>query len=172
MIKEYLYVDGYNIIHDWNIFKDDLKGNLMDARKHLEDILIEYMHLSGYKIILVYDGHMVKGNPGEAYESQGLKIIFTKEYETADSYIEKEITEYGHSRRIRVATSDNMEQTIILGSGATRISARELYYEIEGSKNFWRKKLNREKMKNELQNNGLSEKNMEFLKNLLDKNGG
>lgn len=172
MRKEYLYVDGYNIIHYWDILKDDLECGLEEVRNRLENILIEYMHLSGLKIILVYDGHMVKDNPGEIYEREGLQIVFTKEHETADSFIEKEIKEYGHLRRIRVATSDNMEQKIILGSGATRISARELYYEIEGEKNFWRQKLKREKLKNELKTSGLSDKNMEFLKNFLNNNGG
>lgn len=167
MPKEYLFIDGYNIIHHWDIFKEDLEINLEEARKHLEDILIEYMHLSGINIILVYDGHMVKGNPGEKIHRGGLKIVYTKEHETADSYIEKQIAQQGYFKRIRVATSDNMEQQIILGKGATRVSARELYCEIEDKKNFWRKKLKREKIKNDLKTGGLSERNKKFLERFL-----
>ena len=167
-MKEYLYVDGYNIIHQWEILVKDLSVSLEEARKHLEDILIEHMHLSGQIIVLVYDGHMVKGNLGEKSKREGMEIVFTKEHETADSYIEREISNLSHVRRIRVATSDNMEQQIILGKGATRISAQELYYEVYDGKDFWRKKLNREKLKNELHSGGLSKKNLEFLNSLLE----
>lgn len=144
--KEYLFVDGYNIINSWKSLKDFEEGNIEESREKLIDILTEYQAYSGIEIILVFDAHLVKRNIGKVEKRAGLKIVYTKENETADHYIERSLDKIGRVKRVRVATSDWMEQQIILGRGGTRISARELEMEV-----FKEKKLlsNKKKEKNE-----------------------
>ena len=133
--KEYLFVDGYNIINSWEslIKKKDI--NLEEARDDLIERLAEYHHYSAIEIILVFDAHFVKNNMGTEIDYKGIKVIFTKERETADHYIEKILDKDGRIKRIRVATSDWLEQQIILSRGGTRISARELELEIDSRMN-------------------------------------
>lgn len=130
----YLFVDGYNIINSWqNLIK--LKNiSLEDARNELIDIMIEFSHSTKEYIILVFDAYLVKKSGGKTYYKDGIDIIFTKEFETADHYIERQLDEIGKLTNVRVATSDNIEQQIILSRGGTRISARELEAEVENSK--------------------------------------
>ncbi|MFR8926918.1 NYN domain-containing protein [Peptoniphilus senegalensis] len=130
----YLFVDGYNIINSWqNLIK--LKNiSLADARNELIDIMIEFSHSTKEHIILVFDAYLVKKSGGKTYYRDGIDIIFTKEFETADHYIERQLDEIGKLTNVRVATSDNIEQQIILSRGGTRISARELEAEVENSK--------------------------------------
>lgn len=129
--KEYLFVDGYNIINSWETLKKKMEINLEEARDELIEILAEYHHYSGIKIVLVFDAHFVKNNMGTEIDYKGIKVIFTKERESADHYIENVLNKVGRIRRIRVATSDWLEQQIILSRGGTRISARELEIEIK-----------------------------------------
>ncbi|MDY3902888.1 NYN domain-containing protein [Peptoniphilus sp.] len=131
----YLFVDGYNIINSWqNLIK--LKSiSLEDARNELIDTMIEFSHSTKEHIILVFDAYLVKKSGGKTYHRDGIDIIFTKEFETADHYIERQLDEIGKLTNVRVATSDNVEQQIILSRGGTRISARELEAEVENSKN-------------------------------------
>lgn len=131
----YLFVDGYNIINSWqNLIK--LKNiSLEDARNELIDTMIEFSHSTKEQIILVFDAYLVKKSGGKTYRRDGIEIIFTKEFETADHYIERQLDEIGKLTNVRVATSDNVEQQIILSRGGTRISARELEAEVENSKN-------------------------------------
>ena len=129
--KEYLFVDGYNIINSWEDLKIKKDINLEEARDQLVETLAEYHHFSGISIVVVFDAHFVKKNLGEEIDYKGIKIIYTKELESADHYIEKVLNEMGRIKRIRVATSDWLEQQIILSRGGTRISARELEIEIK-----------------------------------------
>ncbi|MDU7151264.1 MAG: NYN domain-containing protein [Peptoniphilus grossensis] len=131
----YLFVDGYNIINSWqNLIK--LKNiSLEDARNELIDTMIEFSHSTKEHIILVFDAYLVKKSGGKNYMRDGIDIIFTKEFETADHYIERQLDEIGKLTNVRVATSDNIEQQIILSRGGTRISARELEAEVLNSKN-------------------------------------
>jgi hypothetical protein len=139
--KEYLFVDGYNIINSWGNLKELSKLSLEVAREGLIEIMSEYQIYSGIKTIIVFDAHLVKGNSGLAENFNGLQVIYTKENETADQYIEKTLDEIGRVEKVRVATSDWLEQQIILGRGGTRISARELEIEIlEQKKTIKRKK--------------------------------
>ena len=134
----YLLVDGYNVIHAnpelTRIAEDSLEG----ARIKLCDILCEFMALSRYRIIVIFDAHLVPGGIGSVGEHNNVKIVFTKEAETADRYIEQaayKLYKEGRSRdRITVATSDALEQLIILGQGAGRISSNDLWKEINGTK--------------------------------------
>ena len=147
--REYLYVDGYNIINDWEELKKKAEIDLEGARNDLIEILVEYHHLTRIEIILVFDAHMVKANNGKEYKYKGIKCIYTKEKETADHYIEKNIDSLGRNERVVVATSDWLEQQIVLARGATRISARELKLEIQKVKD----EINRKKKHMNKKNN-------------------
>ncbi|MCF6465863.1 NYN domain-containing protein [Clostridium sp. Cult2] len=148
--KEYLFVDGYNIINSWNNLRELSNLNLEVAREELIETMAEYQHYSGIKVIVVFDAHLVKGNAGKKETVKGVEVIYTKENETADQYIEKTLDDIGRIKRVRVATSDWMEQQIVLGRGGTRISARELEVEILNQRNLIRRKKSKEKDKTEL----------------------
>lgn len=148
--KEYLFVDGYNIINSWEKLKIKKDINLEEARDELIEILAEYHHYSGIKIVLVFDAHFVKKNLGNELDYKGIKVIFTKERETADHYIEKVLDKVGRIKRIRVATSDWLEQQIILSWGGTRISARELEVEIENRMKIVNKNIKHTNKKNDI----------------------
>ena len=162
-IKEYLFVDGYNVINSWDRFKELKNVNLEEARNELKDILTEYKHYSGIEIILVFDAHLVKGNSGTKENYKGLEIVYTKENETADQYIEKKLDEIGKTKRVRVATSDWMEQQIVLGSGGIRISSRELEAEIFNEKRLINRKRSTENKKNDMLIGRLDEETIEKL---------
>ncbi len=120
---EYLLVDGYNIIFAWEELKALAAVSLDDARTRLADILCNYQGYKKCRVILVFDAYRVKNNPGSVETYKNISIVYTKEAETADSYIEKVTYEIGRHHRVRVATSDGLEQVIILGHGALRQSA-------------------------------------------------
>lgn len=130
-VEKYLLVDGYNIIFAWEELNELAKDNLDAARGTLMDILCNYQGFDDEKLILVFDAYKVKGNRGEVMKYHNIDVVFTKEAETADMYIEKVTKEIGHKHQVRVATSDGMEQVIILGHGAMRISAREFKQEVD-----------------------------------------
>lgn len=128
--KEYLLVDGYNIIFAWEDLRALAEENIEAARNKLMDILCNYQGYKGMTLILVYDAYKVKGNPGEIIKYHNIHVVYTKEAETADMYIEKTVHEIGRKNKVTVATSDGMEQVIIMGAGATRMSANGLLEEI------------------------------------------
>jgi len=161
--REYLFVDGYNIINSWEKLKELSKLSLEVAREELIEIMSEYQIYSGIKIIIVFDAHLVKGNSGTIDNVKGVKIVYTKENETADQYIEKILDDIGRVKRVRVATSDWMEQQIILGRGGTRISARELELEILDQKRTMRRKRKREDLKGEILMGRLDEETLRKL---------
>lgn len=128
---EYLLVDGYNIIFAWDELKEAAKDNLDLARSLLINTLCNYQGFRQCKLILVFDAYKVKGTHREIEQHHNITVIYTKEAETADMYIEKATHELGKNHRVRVATSDNLEQLIILGNGAYRVSASEFYDEVK-----------------------------------------
>ena len=128
---EYLLVDGYNIIFAWDDLKELAKDNIEAARNSLIDILCNYQGYKKYNLILVFDAYKVKNNAESVEKHNNITIIYTKEAETADQYIEKTVHKIGKKYNVKVATSDALEQIIILGRGATRISAREFKEEID-----------------------------------------
>ena len=127
---EYLLVDGYNIIFAWDELNSLAKDNLDLARGTLINAMCNYAGFTPYKLILVFDAYRVKGAVREIEEINGITVIYTKEAETADMYIEKASHELGNKHRVRVATSDRLEQIIILGGGAYRMSASEFHDEV------------------------------------------
>ena len=134
---EYLLVDGYNIIFAWDALKKLAAQDVAAAREALAGILANYRGWRRCEIILVFDAYKVKGNPGSMEKKNGIYIVYTKEAQTADSYIERATYDLGKNHRVRVATSDNMEQVIILGHGALRISARAFEEEISDLIERW-----------------------------------
>lgn len=129
--KEYLLVDGYNIIFAWEELNELAKASIDAARNKLMDILSNYQGFVGCTLILVFDAYKVKGNQGEVQKYHNIYIVYTKEAETADQYIEKTTHEIGRKYKVTVATSDALEQVIVMGQGAYRISARDFYEEVE-----------------------------------------
>ncbi len=133
---EYLLVDGYNIIFAWPELKELSRFSLESARQSLIDILSNYHGFCPCELILVFDAYKVKRNPGTQEEYGGIHVVYTKEAETADNYIERTIREITRkkNRRVRVATSDALEQVIILGGGALRVSSAEFRREVEAAR--------------------------------------
>jgi predicted RNA-binding protein with PIN domain len=130
-VQEYLLVDGYNIIFAWEELKRLSQVDLDAAREALIDILCNYQGWAGCGVILVFDAYKVKNNPGSVEKRGGIYVVYTKQAETADMYIEKTTYEIARRYRVRVATSDGLEQMIILGHGAVRVSARMFRQEVE-----------------------------------------
>lgn len=127
---EYLLVDGYNIINSWPELRVLAEESLEDARERLIHILADYQGYRGIRIILVFDAHMTDSGIGHFEDHDGLEVIYTKKHETADHYIERWVNQFGNDGNVWVATSDFLEQTIIMSRGGIRISARELEEEI------------------------------------------
>jgi len=158
-MAQYMLVDGYNIIHaDGNLAKL-AEDSLDNARRKLCDLLCEFCALSVYRIIVVFDAHLVTGGVGSVEKLHNITVVFTREAETADHYIERAAYTMARTNdKITVATSDVLEQLIIMGSGAARISADALLAEIETA----RKKMRTQPtMRRPIKNNPFSE--------LLDK---
>ena len=129
--KEYLLVDGYNVIFAWEELNELAKASIDTARNKLMDILSNYQGFTGCTLILVFDAYKVKGSQGEVQKYHNIYVVYTKEAETADQYIEKTTHEIGRKYKVTVATSDALEQVIVMGQGAYRISARDFYEEVE-----------------------------------------
>lgn len=128
---EYLLVDGYNVIFAWDSLKELAKDNIDGARNVLINILCNYHGYKKCEVILVFDAYKVKGNAREVEKVNGITIVYTKEAETADMYIEKASYKLAKNNKVRVVTSDAMEQLIILGNGALRVSSREFLFEVQ-----------------------------------------
>ena len=128
---EYLLVDGYNLIFAWEELSALAKQSLDAARTRLADILCNYQGYKKCVVILVFDAYRVPGSPGAIVQYHNIHIVYTKEAETADMYIERVTHEIGKQRRVRVVTSDGAEQIIILGHGALRVSSRLFQQEVE-----------------------------------------
>ena len=145
--KQYLLVDGYNIIFAWDFLKELAEVNLEAARGKLMDILCNYQGFSGVTLIVVFDAYKVKGNPGEIFKYHNIQVVYTKEAETAVQYIEKTTHELGHKHQVTVATSDSLEQVIVMGQGARRLSASDFREEVEQAEQEIRR-INRERRQN------------------------
>ena len=132
-LPEFLLVDGYNIIFAWDELKALAAESLEAARQSLADVLSNYQGYRKCGVILVFDAYKVKGNPGSVEKYKNIHIVYTKEAETADAYIEKATYDMRKQYRVRVATSDGMEQLIILGHGATRVPANIFRAEVQNT---------------------------------------
>lgn len=130
-VEDYLLVDGYNIIFAWEDLRELSETSLDAARQKLMDMMCNYQGYTSSRVILVFDAYRVKGNPGSVETYHNISVVYTREAETADMYIEKTTRKIAKHNRVRVATSDALEQMIVLGHGATRISARTFREELE-----------------------------------------
>ncbi len=131
ILPEYFLVDGYNIIFAWEELKELAKENIEAARNKLMDILCNYQGYKKCTVILVFDAYKVEGAWIEIQKYHNIHVVYTKEKETADQYIEKVVHQIGRKYHVTVATSDGVEQVIVVGQGANLISARELEEEVE-----------------------------------------
>lgn len=131
--KEYLLVDGYNIIFSWEDLKKLAEKNIDAARDRLMDQMCDYQGYKKCTLIVVFDAYKVKGGQERVMQYHNIYVVYTREAETADQYIEKTVHEIGKKHRVTVATSDALEQMIILGGGAVRLSAKGLLEEVQRS---------------------------------------
>ncbi len=152
-MEEYLILDGYNVINSWPRLKSLMDESLEIARDGLIDVMLEYGAFRGINVIIVFDAHLVKGNTGNKQKLEGIEIVFTKEYETADSYIERYTVELSKGNRVAVVTDDKAEQQMVLGSGAIRIPVREMVEMFDKTKN----EISEEIEMNRLRKNTLSD---------------
>ena len=129
--EKYLLVDGYNIIFAWPELKELADINIDSARGRLLDILSNYQGMEKCNLIVVFDAYRLEGHKTEIFDYHNIHVVYTKEAETADAYIEKFAQEHGRKYHITVATSDGLEQVIIRGQGCYLLSARELLEEVE-----------------------------------------
>ena len=127
-----MLVDGYNIIHAWDNLARMASRSLYDARDELVRILSNYAGYRKIDLIVVFDAYLVRGGVGSCERVGPIHVVYTKEKETADAYIEKASLELSKEYYVRVATSDAVEQMIVLGAGAYRISANEFFKEVGG----------------------------------------
>ncbi|MGN0526416.1 MAG: NYN domain-containing protein [Acutalibacteraceae bacterium] len=133
--KKYIIVDGYNVIFAWNNLKDLAKSNLSHAREKLMDILCNYSAFTKNKIVLVFDGYKVQGNKGEKFTYNNINVVYTKEHELGDNYIEKLISNIGKNENVSVVTSDNLIQLSAVRYGVLRVSALEFQKDVEAAEN-------------------------------------
>ena len=163
-VEEYLLVDGYNIIFAWDDLKELSEVNIEGARGKLLDIMCNYQGFKKNTVIVVFDGYKVPGNLGGVIKYHNIYVVYTKEAETADQYIEKTVQQIAKKHRVTVATSDALEQMIIIGQGAFRISARDLLAEIKMTNQHIREEhLQQSKKANQYLFEALSEDMAEFM---------
>ena len=184
MNNNYLLVDGYNIIFAWDKLKKIADGNLDHAREKLINILSNYQGVKKCNLIIVFDAYKVKGSAGSVIKQGNIYVVYTKEAETADSYIERTTALLSKNEdifpfavrdenapkvknNIRGATSDGLEQIIIIGQGAVRVSAGELYEEVRLTKKHIRSHIDRQRpIKNNMLIDNLDPEAAQWLENL------
>lgn len=140
--RKFLVVDGYNVINAWDGLNKLYVEDLEMARDTLVGYILEYSRMKGYEAYVVFDAYNVKNKSEKIEDFHGVKVVFTKENQTADSYIEKFISSISKYDEVAVVTSDYAEQQIVLGKGCSRVPARELIEDLERLKKGLRKKNN------------------------------
>lgn len=125
-----IFVDGYNVINSWPNLKGIKDYSYEASRQQLIDTLQNYSEFKGYKMFIVFDAHMVKGSLEKKERQGNLVVVFTKEGETADVFIEKMVNNIGRKSEVSVVTSDSIEQQVTFQRGATRMSSIEFYHEV------------------------------------------
>ena len=137
--QQYLIVDGYNLIFAWEDLAETAKSDLSAARRQLCDRLSSYAAYKKCRLVVVFDGYKVKGNPGEKETVLGIQVVYTKENQTGDAYIEALVAQIGPNYNVRVASSDALVQLGSIRSGVLRVSARELGEEVAAAQKEMRK---------------------------------
>lgn len=139
-MQEILLIDGYNIIHAWPELKNIAEQSLEEARHVLLEMMQDFQGYKGYRLIVVFDAHMIPGGLEKKEMVGGVEVVYTRENETADHYIERLVDGIPKNIQVMVATSDYLQQTIVMSRGAVRISARELLDQVKQ----FRKQIGRE----------------------------
>ncbi|QSX05968.1 NYN domain-containing protein [Sedimentibacter sp. zth1] len=163
--KEYLFIDGYNITNQWKTLRN-YTDSIENSRNKLIEGLIEYKAYRGINVIVVFDAHLVKGSNEKKEIIAGVEVVYTKEHETADSYIEREVTRLGRDEIVQVATSDNAIQEIVIARGGTRLSAEEMFQEISRTKQEIKRKTDSNNNNNTKLANMLDNKTLEKLEKI------
>lgn len=163
--KEYLFIDGYNIINQWKTLRNYTE-NIENSRNKLIEDLIEYKAYKGINVIVVFDAHLVKGSNEKKEVISGLEVVYTRENETADSYIEKQLDKIGRAEIVQVATSDNYIQQIVLARGGTRMSSEEMFLELNKTKQEIKQKTDSNRQSSTKISNILDSTTLEKLENL------
>ena len=145
--EEMLIVDGYNIIFASPELKKLAGENIDSARDQLMDMLSDYHGTGRGELLVVFDAYKVKGTAGEKSTYHNIQVVYTKEGETADQFIERTVNTKGGTHKITVATSDRLEQTVVMGNGASRMAASELLKEIKDKKEEIRKEYSPDRIK-------------------------
>lgn len=158
-MKEYLIVDGYNVINRWDELRAESLYSLEVSRQKLLDIMADYQGYKGIIVIVVFDAHYVKNSMEKHEMYNNIEVVYTKEFESADNYIERFIAGLYREDYIKVATSDALEQLVVLGLGAVRLPVRELILEVASmKKDISDKYINKQKNKRNLLENNLNPK--------------
>ncbi|MBU5317583.1 NYN domain-containing protein [Clostridium bornimense] len=139
----YIFIDGYNIINSWSDLAIGENETLENSRQRLIEILENYVAMREDKLYLVFDAHLSKGSIEKEEKTNNITVVFTKEGETADSYIERKVNLIGRKKEVIVVTSDNLEQQTIFQRGATRMSSLEFNNEVKKSQNSLREEINK-----------------------------
>lgn len=170
-MKEYLIVDGYNVINGWDELRAESVHSLEVSRQKLLDIMSEYQGYKGITVIVVFDAHYVKNSMEKHEMYNGIEVVYTKEFESADNYIERFIAGLSREDYITVATSDGVEQLVVLGLGAVRLPVRELILEIASMKKAIDEKyINKSEGKRNLIENNINPKVRRALERLRREN--
>ncbi|MDO4301033.1 MAG: NYN domain-containing protein [Clostridia bacterium] len=168
--KDYLLVDGYNIIFAWDELKKLAKDNLEAAKSNLITQLCNYQGIHKMNLILVFDAYKVEGGIGSVTKEGDIYVVYTKEAETADQYIEKTTHELKKNYNVTVATSDGLEQVIIMSQGALRMSAKDLYIAVKANNKAISEKIHQYKpVKNNMLIDNLDSEAANFLEQLRRK---
>jgi len=169
-LKEILFVDGYNVINSWpNLIRILKDNNIDEAREKLIEILSEYQAYKKIHIVLVFDAYKVKNSIRKKETFNNLEVIYTKERETADTYIERKLDLTGRKHKVTVATSDNTLQQIVLSRGGIRMSSRELYFEVKNTKSEIRRKNQKIKDRDFIKTLDINNETLRKLNNLRKK---
>ena len=144
----YIFIDGYNIINSWSDLAIGKDETLENSRQRLREILENYVAMREDKLYLVFDAHLSKGSIEKEEKINNITVVFTKEGETADSYIERKVNLIGRKKEVIVVTNDNLEQQTIFQRGATRMSSIEFNNEVRKSQNSLREEISKINSKN------------------------
>lgn len=164
-MKEFLIIDGYNIINAWPDLKKISQGSLEEARDVLIDKMVEYRSYTNIEVIVVFDAYRVEGAKIKKEKINGVNVIFTKKNQTADSYIEKKVEQLAKDKRniVKVVTSDWAEQQIVLGSGGIRVLPRELKVEYNQMRTKIKKRTKTSKQSRMILGDRIDDKVLEIL---------
>ena len=170
-VNKYIFIDGYNVINAWQDLKEISSNSYEEARSSLIEMLVDYKATTGYNVYVVFDAYKTKGKREKIENYKGVNIVFTKEFQTADSYIENKAHELKNPRNVvQVVTADGAQQQSILGSGAIRMTPLEFKTEIIRYKNKTSEHKTTENLKKSTVGDTINSTVLEVLNEMAKKN--